>query len=89
MSDEKLYEQRVITNEGAKHYLIKHQGAEHYIHHRWDGPAIEPTRRDSKWKKGYFLSGIEYDLETYQAKASVLQHPLLMMGCVQQLQIRR
>ena len=65
-NEEKLYEIRVITNEGAKHHLIKHQGAENYTHHRWDGPAIEPTRRDSKWKKGYFLAGIEYDFETYQ-----------------------
>jgi hypothetical protein len=67
MSEEKLYEVKVIKNGGAKHHLIKHQGKEHFIHHKWDGPAIEPIEKGGKYsKKQYFLEGIEYTPEDYK-----------------------
>ena len=55
---EKLYEEKVIKFKGARHYLIKMEGEDHFKHHRWDAPAIVPYRKDSEFKKGYFLSGI-------------------------------
>ena len=61
----KLFEEKVIINGGARHYLIKMEGEDHFKHHRWDAPAIVPLSRQSEFKKGYFLSGIEYDEEVY------------------------
>ena len=40
MSDEKLYEVKVIKNGGAKHHLIRHQGKEHFIHHNGMDPLL-------------------------------------------------
>jgi hypothetical protein len=61
----KLYEEKVIKYQGAKHYLIKTKGSEHFKHHRYDGPAIDPINKDSKWKKSFYLGGIEYGVEEY------------------------
>ena len=61
----KLYEEKVIKYKEARHYLIKMEGEENFKHHRWDAPAIVPLSRQSEFKKGYFLSGIEYDEEVY------------------------
>ena len=61
----KLFEEKVIKNGGARHYLIRMEGDEHYKHHRWDAPAIVPINKDSKFSKGYFLSGIEYTAEDF------------------------
>ena len=61
----KLYEEKVIKYKGARHYLIRMEGEENFKHHRWDNPAIVPMSWKSEFKKGYFLSGIEYDEETY------------------------
>ena len=61
----RLYEEKVIKYKGARHYLIRMEGEEHFKHHRWDNPAIVPMSRKSEFKKGYFLSGIEYDEEIY------------------------
>jgi hypothetical protein len=58
--NEKLYEEKVIKFKGARHYLIKMEGEDHFKHHRWDQPAIVPYKKDSEFKKGYFLAGIEY-----------------------------
>ena len=67
MSDKnKLYEEKVIKYQGARHYLIKLEGEDHFKHHRWDAPAIVPYRKDSEFKKGYFLSGIEYPEGEYK-----------------------
>ena len=62
---EKLYEEKVIKYQGARHYLIRMEGDEHFKHHRWDAPAIVPLRKDSGFKKGYFLGGIEYTAEDF------------------------
>ena len=62
----KLYEEKVIKYGGARHYLIKHEDEEHFKHHRYDDPAIVPLSRQSKFKKGYFLSGIPYDEDTFK-----------------------
>ncbi len=67
MAKEKLYEEKVITYQGAKHYLIKMKGEEHFKHHRYDGPAIVPTSKDSEWSKSYYLGGIKYDAEEYSS----------------------
>ena len=48
MSDKnKLYEEKVIKYQGARHYLIKLEGEDHFKHHRWDAPAIVPIKKDS------------------------------------------
>ena len=61
MSDKnKLYEEKVIKYQGARHYLIKLEGEDHFKHHRWDATAIVPIKKDSPWKKSYYLGGIEY-----------------------------
>ena len=62
---EKLYEEKVIKYKGARHYLIRLEGDENFKHHRWDKPAIVPIRKGSEFKKGYFLSGIEYSFEDF------------------------
>ena len=62
----KLFEEKVIKNGGARHYLIRMEGEDNFKHHRYDNPAIVPLSRQSKFKKGYFLSGIEYDEETFK-----------------------
>jgi|TARA_B110000977_G_scaffold45878_1_gene62328 hypothetical protein len=62
---EKLYEEKVIKYGGARHYLIRMEGDENFKHHRWDKPAIVPIRKGSEFKKGYFLSGIEYNFEDF------------------------
>ena len=65
MSD-KLYEEKVIKYQGARHYLIKMEGEKHFKHHRYDAPAIVPLKKDSPWKKSYYLGGIEYTEETFK-----------------------
>jgi len=62
---EKLYEEKVIKYQGARHYLIKLKGEEHFKHHRWNAPAVVPISKDSEWKKSYYLGGIEYDVEDF------------------------
>ena len=64
--NEKSFEEKVIKNGGARHYLIRMEGEDNFKHHRYDNPAIVPLSRQSKFKKGYFLSGIEYDEETFK-----------------------
>ena len=61
----KLYKEKVIKYKGARHYLIKMEGDEHYKHHRWDAPAIVPITKNSEFKKGYFLNGIEYNIDDF------------------------
>jgi|TARA_R110000782_G_scaffold239162_1_gene325528 hypothetical protein len=61
----KLYKEKVMKYKGARHYLIKMEGDEHYKHHRWDAPAVVPITKDSEFSKGYFLNGIEYDVEDF------------------------
>ena len=65
MSD-KLYEEKVIKYQGARHYLIRMEGEEHFKHHRYDAPAIVPLSKDSLWKKEYYLGGIEYTEEEFK-----------------------
>jgi hypothetical protein len=65
MSD-KFYEEKVIKSKGARHYLIKMEGEDHFKHHRYDAPAIVPLNKQSEFKKGYFLSGIEYTEEEFK-----------------------
>ena len=67
MAREKLYEEKVIKYQGARHYLIKMQGDKHFKHHRYDGPAIVPISKDSEWSKSYYLGGIQYDAEEYSS----------------------
>jgi hypothetical protein len=62
----KLFEEKVIINGGARHYLIKMEGEDHFKHHRYDNPAIVPLSRKSKFKKGWYLSGIPYDEEIFK-----------------------
>ena len=64
MSD-KLYEEKVIKYQGARHYLIRMEGEEHFKHHRYDAPAIIPLSKNSEWKKAYYLGGIEYTEEDF------------------------
>ena len=33
MSDKKLFEEKVIKFKGARHYLIRMEGEEHFKHH--------------------------------------------------------
>tara|TARA_R110000751_G_C13430598_1_gene441540 strand:- start:85 stop:351 length:267 start_codon:yes stop_codon:yes gene_type:complete len=61
----KLFEEKVIKYQGARHYLIRMEGDEHYKHHRYDAPAIVPINKSSTFKKGYFLSGMEYTAEDF------------------------
>ena len=62
----RLYEEKVIRYQGAKHYLIRMEGQEHFKHHRWDAPAIVPYQKDSPWRKSWFLSGIQYSEAEYR-----------------------
>ena len=61
-----LFEEKVMKNGGARHYLIRMEGEDNFKHHRYDEPAIVPLSRKSKFKKGWFLSGMEYDEETFK-----------------------
>ena len=63
---EKFFEEKIIKFKGARHYLIRLEGEEHFKHHRYDSPAIVPINKQSEFKKGYFLSGIEYDEESFR-----------------------
>ena len=65
-SDKKLFEEKVIKFKGARHYLIRMEGEEHFKHHRYDKPAIVPLNKNSEFKKSYYLSGIEYDEATFK-----------------------
>jgi hypothetical protein len=62
----KSFEEKIIKSGGARHYLIRMEGEDNFKHHRYDNPAIVPLSRQSKFKKGYFLSGIEYNEETFK-----------------------
>ena len=62
----KLFEEKVIKYGGARHYLIKMEGEDHFKHHRYDEPAIVPLSRKSEFKKGYYLSGIPYSEEDFK-----------------------
>jgi|TARA_B110000914_G_scaffold159057_1_gene139897 hypothetical protein len=61
----KLFEEKVIKYKGARHYLIRTEGEEHFKHHRYDYPAIVPITKDSEFSKGYFLNGIEYTADAF------------------------
>ena len=63
---EKLFEEKVIKYGGARHYLIKMEGEDNFKHHRYDEPAIVPLSRKSEFKKGWFLSGMEYTEEVFK-----------------------
>ena len=65
MEKERLYEYKTIKSKGAKIYLVKMQGEEHWKFHRWDGPAIEPKSKDSEHSKGWYLHGIPYSEDDY------------------------
>ena len=65
MSD-KLYEEKVIKYQGARHYLIRMEGEEHFKHHRYDAPAVVPLSKNSEWRKQYFLGGIEYTEDEFK-----------------------
>ena len=65
MSD-KLYEEKVIKYQGARHYLIRMEGEEHFKHHRYDAPAVVPLSKDSLWGKEYYLGGIKYTEEEFK-----------------------
>ena len=65
MAKEKAFEYKTINYKGAHHYLVRFSGEEHWRHHRWEGPAIEPHHKDSEFVKSYFLNGSEYDSEEY------------------------
>ncbi|MDB9847724.1 hypothetical protein OAC50_00905 [bacterium] len=62
---EKLFEVKIINSRGAYHHLMRIHGEENWKHHKWDGPAIIPHRKDSEFKKSYFLNGNEYNPEEY------------------------
>lgn len=70
MAKEKLYEYKTMKSGGAKHHFIKMQGEENWKYHSWDGPAILPVDEGSKFKKAYYLNGIEYDVESYKEALS-------------------
>ena len=65
MEKERLYEYKTIKSKGAKIYLVKMQGEQHWKFHRWDGPAIEPKNKDSEYSKGWYLHGIPYREDDY------------------------
>ena len=65
MAKEKVYEYKTINYKGPQHHLVRFSGEEHWKHHRWEGPAIEPHRKDSEFVKSYFLNGSEYNSEEY------------------------
>jgi hypothetical protein len=65
MTKEKLFEYKTINSRGAKHHLMRLVGETVWKHHKWDGPAIIPTNKDSEFTKSYFLNGHEYSLEDY------------------------
>ena len=62
----KLFEEKVIINGGARHYLITMEGEDNFKHHRYDDPAIVPLSRKSEFKKSWFLSGMEYTEEVFK-----------------------
>ena len=72
MMKEKLYEYKTIKSQGAKIYLVRMQGEEHWKFHRWDGPAIEPKSKDSEHSKGWYLHGIPYSEDHYN---QLIQQP--------------
>lgn len=64
---EMLYEEKVIKAKGARHYLIRMQGEENFMHHRFDGPAIVPISKDGEYKKKeYYLWGLKYSEEEFK-----------------------
>ena len=48
---EKLFEVKIINSRGAYHHLMRMHGEVSWKHHKWDGPAIIPHRKDSEFKK--------------------------------------
>jgi hypothetical protein len=64
---QQLFEEKVITYQGAKHYLNRSLGEEHWKHHRYDGPAIVPIKgQSSEWPKSYYLFGYKYTPDDYE-----------------------
>ena len=71
MAKEKLYEYRKMRSQGAYHHFVRMQGEEHWKYHNWDGPAIQPIEgEECKFRKQYFLNGIEYNYESYKEALS-------------------
>jgi hypothetical protein len=66
MAKKKLFEQKVIKVQGAKHHLIKLTTENTWKLHRYGGPAVEPVDKSCKLKKAYYLYGIEYTFEKYE-----------------------
>ena len=61
-----LFEEKIITSGGAKHYLNRSLGEPYFKHHRYDGPAIVPIKgQNSEWSKSYYLFGFKYNQEDY------------------------
>jgi hypothetical protein len=54
---ERIYEERIMTNKGAKHYLFREQGQEAWKYHNWEGPAVQPFTDDSEHTEEYYLYG--------------------------------
>ena len=63
---ERIYEERVMTNKGAKHYLFKEQGQDAWKYHNWEGPAVQPIEdEETELKKEYYLYGKQLTLEDW------------------------
>jgi hypothetical protein len=57
---EPIYEYKKIRSKGAYLYLIRINGEEYWKLHRYDGPAIKISNKNSELKEGYYLHGIPY-----------------------------
>jgi len=70
MSKEKLYEYKNFKSDGARIHCVRMQGETHWKLHNWDGPAINPVRKDSPHKKEYHINGIPFSEDDYKETIS-------------------
>jgi hypothetical protein len=63
--EEKFYETKTIRKDGALHHLYKTEKDSGWKYHNFEGPAIEPIDKNSKFKKEYYLYGIKYSMASF------------------------
>ena len=56
-----------LKKEGAIYHLLKDIATKEYRIHNWDGPAIEPVDKGCKVKRAWYINGIEYSKDDWQA----------------------
>ena len=56
-----------LKRDGAIYHLLRDIATKEYRIHNWEGPAIEPVDKDCKVKRAWYINGIEYSKDDWQA----------------------